>query len=268
MHGAITSTRSAEARERRRVRTPVLAVTALGWLVTAIVFVGHSGTAHARDDSMGMAMGSSAHADGMSSMSTYLSAGSLPAFLGMWLVMLTAMMSPVLIGPLRHLGARSLTGQRIAARALFVAAYATLWSLAGLLLLAVADALDHLTAAGSIAVGAAVLWQLTPVKQRCLNGHHSRPPLAAFGRPARLAALRFGGRLALWCIGSCWTLMLLPLVLTNHQLAAMAAVTCWIWAEQLEFPALARWRVRVPTRAILVARVAATRLVQPRPAQS
>lgn len=267
MDAAITSANSPEARARRRVRTPVLAAAALGWCVTAIVFGAHFGAAHAAEDSMGMAMGSPAHADGMSSMSMHLSASSVPAFLGMWLVMLAAMMSPVLIGPLRHLGARSLPGQRIAARALFVTAYATLWLAAGLVLLAVADALDRLGTPGLIAVGSAAIWQLTPVKQRCLNGHHSRPPLAAFGRPARLAAVRYGGRLALWCIGSCWALMLLPLVLTTHQLVAMAAVTCWIWAEQLEFPALARWRVRVPTRAILVARVAVTRLVQPRPAR-
>jgi predicted metal-binding membrane protein len=249
------------------VRTPVLAITALGWLVTAVLLA-DSGASHVDHDSMNMAMGTSVHRQAMSTMPTHLAADSLLGFAGMWLVMLTAMMSPVLIAPLRHLGARSLPRLRLTARGLFVAAYATLWSIAGLLLLALADLLDRLGAPIALAAGLAVLWQLTPVKQRCLNGHHSRPPLAAFNRSAQVSAVRFGARLALWCIGSCWTLMLLPLVLASHQLAAMAAVTVWIWAEQLEFPALARWRVRVPTRAILVARVAVTRLVQPRPAQS
>jgi hypothetical protein len=48
--------------------------------------------------------------------------------------------------------------------------------------------------------------------------------------------------------------MLLPLVVPNDQLAVMAAVTLWIWAEQFEFPALAAWRIRIPTRAVLIVR--------------
>lgn len=263
MRGTTERAASPEARERRRVRTPVLAVTALAWFVTAIVFTTPSSSMHSDGDSMGMAMGTpSSH--GMGQMTTHISAGGLPGFLGMWLLMLTAMMSPVLIGPLRHLGSRSLPGHRFAAQTLFVAAYAAMWSLAGVLLLAVADGLDRLGAAAAVAIGVAVLWQLTPVKQRGLNGHHSRPSLSAFGWHAEVAALRFGARLGASCVGSCWALMLLPLVLTRHQLAAMAVATLWIWAEQLEFPALARWRLRVPTRAILVARAATTRLVQPR----
>jgi len=255
---------SPEARERRRVRTPLLVVTGLAWLVTATMFARPSSSMHADGDSMGMAMGAPAHTHGMSRMTAHISAGGLPGFLGMWLLMLTAMMSPVLIAPLRHLGSRSLPGHRFAARAMFVVAYAAVWCGSGVLLLMVADVLDRLGAAAPVAIGVAVLWQFTPVKQQCLNGHHSRPSLAAFGWQAELAALRFGARLGAWCVGSCWTLMLLPLVLTSHPLAVMGVVTLWIWAEQLEFPGLARWRVRVPTRAILVARAATTRLVQPR----
>jgi predicted metal-binding membrane protein len=257
---------SPAAAERRRVRTPVLAVTALAWVTTLIgplASLAHSGAMHSTD----MAMGASAHSGAMTQMSTDVSAGSLPGLLGMWLLMLAAMMSPVLIGPLRHLGARSLPGHRFAAQALFVAGYAVIWSIAGVLLLAAADVVDRLASPTGIAVGLAIVWQLTPVKQRCLNGHHIRPSLAAFGFPARLGAARFGVRLGVSCIGSCWALMLLPLVLMDHQLMAMAAITLWIWAEQLEFPALARWRMRVPTRAILVCRAATTRLIRPRPAQ-
>lgn len=257
---------SPAAAERRRVRTPVLAVTALAWVTTLLVpvaSVGHSSAMHSTD----MAMGAPAHSAAMTHMSTDVSAGSLPGFLGMWLLMLAAMMSPVLIGPLRHLGARSLPGNRFVAQVLFVAGYAAIWSVAGVLLLALADVVNRLGPSTAIAVGLAILWQLTPVKQRCLNGHHIRPSLAAFGVPAELAALRFGVRLGAWCIGSCWALMLLPLVLMDHQLMAMAVVTLWIWAEQLEFPALARWRMRVPTRAVLVARAATTRLIRPSPAQ-
>jgi predicted metal-binding membrane protein len=193
-------------------------------------------------------------------MTMQLSAGSLPALLGMWLVMLTAMMSPLLIGLLRHLGVQSLARRRRWAWSLFVAGYAAVWALGGLLLLGAAGLLDRIGAPGVAAVSVAALWQFTPAKQRCLNRHHARPPLAAFGRKAELAALRFGAGQGIWCIGSCWALMLLPLVLHTHQLTVMAAVTLWIWAEQFEFPSLATWRVRIPTRALLIVRAAAVRI--------
>lgn len=264
MFGPITP--SPEARVRRRVRSPALALTAFAWSILAIMLTADASPA-ADGATRGMAMGPPLHAPAMSAMSMHLSAASLPGLLGMWVAMLVAMMSPVLIGPLRHLGSHSLPGHRIAAGTLFVAAYATLWCVAGLLLRVLADALDRLGAPAAFAVALAVLWQFTPGKQRCLNGHHSRPPLAAFGWPAAVCSLRYGAQFALWCIGSCWTLMLLPLAVPTQQLAVMAAATLWIWAEQLEFPAQVRWRIRVPTRAILVARVAVTRLDRPRPAQ-
>ena len=250
----------------------MLVIAALAWATTLMTPVGSVAQSTAMNsaghDPMDMAMGAPPPTGAMTRLSTDIAVGSLPGFLGMWLIMLAAMMSPVLIGPLRHLAARSLPGRRFAAQTLFVAGYAAMWSVAGVLLLAIADVLDRLGPATPIAVGVAILWQLTPVKQRCLNGHHIRPSLAAFGLPAGVAALRFGARLGAWCVGSCWALMLLPLVLMDHQVTAMAVVTVWIWAEQLEFPALAKWRVRLPARAILVAHAAAMRLVRPRLAQS
>lgn len=261
--GTIERALSPAARERRRVRTPVLGVTALAWLVTAGAPLVRSGPTQHGDDSMGMAMSTPSSTHPMHHVSTGLSAGALPGFLGMWLLMVTAMMSPLLVGPLRHLGARSLPRRRAVASVLFLAAYAAVWSAGGVLLLAMTDFLDRLGPGAAIALGVAGSWQFSPVKQRCLNGHHRRPSLAAFGRQADLAALRFGARHGAWCVGSCWAAMLLPLLVTTAQTAVMAAVTLWIWAEQLEFPSSATWRVRIPTRVLLIARAAATRLLRP-----
>jgi predicted metal-binding membrane protein len=97
-----------------------------------------------------------------------------------------------------------------------------------------------------------VVWQASPVKQRFLNHCHRRPALAAFGRAADLAALRFGTSLALWCIGSCWALMLLPLLVPGHALPLMAAVALWLWAERVEPVAPARWRLRGPVTALRI----------------
>jgi predicted metal-binding membrane protein len=163
------------------------------------------------------------------------------------------MMTPLLINPLRHLGERSLPHRRWRAMLQFVTAYAGIWIFGGIALLGIANLLDRFGLAATIALGAAILWQLTPAKQRCLNRHHARPPLAAFGRASDLDAVRFGASSASWCFGSCWALMLLPLVIMSGHLAVMAAVSIWIWAEGFNQPRRPTWRVSLPTTAARIA---------------
>lgn len=240
----------------------MLATAALAWVVIASLSVGRPRGTAGMHDSMGMAMSAPAARRPMSDTAAQLPLGS-PALFGMWLLMVTAMMAPLVVGPLRHLGARSLPRRRTAARIMFLAAYAAVWSIGGVLLSAVAKVLGGTGSGAEIALCVAALWQFSPGKQWCLNRHHARPPLAAFGRRAGLAALHFGAEQGLWCAGSCWALMLLPLVITTHQPVAMIAVTLWIWAEQLEFPAPAAWRLRLPTRALLIARGSTATLCRP-----
>ena len=132
---------------------------------------------------------------------------------------------------------------------LFVMAYDGVWTLGGIALLGVASLLERTHAAVAIALSVAIFWQLTPIKQRCLNRHHSRPSLATFGGAADLDASWFGARSGCWCFGSCWSLMLLPLVVMSSQLAVMAAVTIWIWAEGFDKPNRPSWHASLPTTA-------------------
>ncbi len=177
---------------------------------------------------------------------------SLPSFLGMWAAMLAAMMSPLLINPLRHLRDRSLPRHRARAGLLFVVSYAGIWTLGGIALLGMADLLDRFGPAITLGFGAVIFWQLTPAKQRCLNRHHARPPLAVFGRAADLDSLHFGASSACWCFGSCWGLMLLPLVIMSDQLALMAMITVWIWAEGFSRPRRPSWGVGLPMTAVRI----------------
>src|SRR3546814_20852665 len=50
----------------------------------------------------------------------------------------------------------------------------------------------------------ALVWQFSPVKQRCLNRGHDHRPLAAFGWRAHRDALLFGSVHGIWCVGSGW----------------------------------------------------------------
>jgi predicted metal-binding membrane protein len=110
--------------------------------------------------------------------------------------------------------------------------------------LAIAALAPHPFMGAAAAIAAAFLWQCSPIKQRCLNRCHAQPELAAFGRAADVDALRFGARHGLWCVGSCWALMLVPVLLPRGHLVAMAAVTVLVAAERLERPRLPSWRPR------------------------
>jgi predicted metal-binding membrane protein len=171
-----------------------------------------------------------------------------------WALMLAAMMLPLLGAPVRHVRARSLTRRRARSVALFLMGYALVWMAAGAALLAVALAL-RLALPGSpapliAALVVAVVWQISPLKQRCLNRCHARPSIAAFGAAADRDALHFGVTQGVWCCGACWALMLLPLLVAQGHFVAMAAVAMWLAGERLSSPMPPVWRLRWPDKAL------------------
>lgn len=194
--------------------------------------------------------------------SVALAAGSLqsalmlltPKLLAMdWVMMIAAMMLPLLGGPLRHVRDRSFTQHRRRRMLLFTAGYVSSWILAGLALepiaLAIRSFIGSASAGASLALASALLWQVSPAKQWFLNRCHRRPALAAFGVAADRDALRYGLASGAACIGTCWALMLLPLLAWNHALVSMVGVTLFAAAERLERPAPLAWRWRLPGRA-------------------
>jgi predicted metal-binding membrane protein len=254
-----------EARQRRQLRRPVLAITATAWAATVAVHLLPAGSGHDMD---GMAMAGhpqAAHAMGRHGGDATLGSSLTP--LTGWPLMLTAMMAPLLLPALRHVYARSLPSRRWRALTLVTAIYAATWSAGGLLLDALATGLRAGAGQGGTAVAfgvsLAVLWQLSPLKQRCLNRYHAHPPLAAFGRAADLDVLRFGGAHGLWCLGSCWALMLLPLLSGGSELVVMAIVALWIWAERFDPPAVPAWQIRLPVQGARIVAAAIRSLPRP-----
>jgi predicted metal-binding membrane protein len=165
-----------------------------------------------------------------------------------WALMLAAMMSPVLIPPLCHIRLRSFTHRRTRSSVLFVAGYAAIWMALGGVLLVVGLVVklfapqSYLPAVGMLLT--ALIWQSSPIKQCCLNRCHAHTELAAFGAAADFDALRFGITHGIWCAGSCWALMLFPMLLPRCHVAAMAIVTVLIFSERLEQPMPPCWRWR------------------------
>jgi predicted metal-binding membrane protein len=176
------------------------------------------------------------------------SAHSLRAMTAHSALMFSAMMLPLVNAPLRHIRDRSFTQRRTRATAIFIVTYGAVWTAAGVVLMMIAASIH-----AAIIVAAAMLWQFSPAKQRCLNRCHAHPELAAFGFAADRDALRFGSAHAVWCAASCSGLMLLPMLAGRGEIAAMAAVTLWIASEKLERASPPQWAWRGPAKAVRIA---------------
>jgi predicted metal-binding membrane protein len=177
--------------------------------------------------------------------------GAFGFFLGVWVVMMAAMMFPS-IAPMVVMHVRIQEGRRArgqsapaGATALFVAGYLVTWTAAGLVGYGIYQLGKALTGdvfawdnggpylAGGIIVAAAV-YQLTPLKDVCLR--HCRSPftfLMQHWRPGRIGALRVGLIHGGWCVGCCWALMAALFALGVMSLGWMALIAALIAAEKL-----------------------------------
>jgi predicted metal-binding membrane protein len=253
-----------EAHERRRIRTPVLAVTTVAWAVTLLADPLRPASGSGAGSPPGSLYGRLAPACGAYHAAvdaglpaSHASTGNVAGLLTGWALMLTAMMAPLLIPALRHVRARSLRSRRWRAVSLVTVAHAAVWTVAGIVLLTAASALRSVTGQPDLAVllglVAALTWQLSPLKQYCLNRHCAHPPISSFGSAADRDALRFGGTHAAWCLGSCWALMLVSLLAPAWHVAVMLVVSVWMWVEPLDRPERPTWRVRLPLRFLRIA---------------
>lgn len=249
------------AHERLQVRVPLLLFSATAWI---LLLVEPSSTTMPTHDMAAMQSVAPMQGATRSVSLGMIVAHSSPASLALgWALMLAAMMLPLLSAPVRHVRARSFAQRRARAIMLFIIGYAMIWMATGLALLSLSVMMQLIPLESSLLVALvaliALVWQFSPFKQCCLNHGHAHPELAAFGAAADIDALRFGFTHAVWCVGSCWTLMLLPLLVSHRHIAVMTAVALWLAAERLDKPLRPRWRVRGPGRAARIA-VAQTRM--------
>ena len=177
--------------------------------------------------------------------------GALGFFIGVWVVMMAAMMFPS-IAPMVVMHVRMQQGRlgrghglRVGTTALFVGGYLIAWTAAGLIGYAIyqlgrqvtGDAFSWGNAgpylAGGIVIAAAA-YQLTPLKDVCLR--HCRSPFAFLmhhWRPGPLGGLRMGVIHGGWCVGCCWALMAALFALGVMSLGWMALIAALIAVEKL-----------------------------------
>jgi predicted metal-binding membrane protein len=165
--------------------------------------------------------------------------GAAASFLGMWVVMMMAMMLPSLVPLLWHYEAR--LGRLTA---LVGAGYFSVWALfgiatfpVGVALAAVEMQLPALARAVPIAVGVVVLiagaFQFTARKAHHLASCREAPDLGRTLPVDAGTAWRHGVRLGLHCTHCCVGLMAILLVIGVMDLRAMAVVAAAITVERL-----------------------------------
>lgn len=169
--------------------------------------------------------------------------GSFGFFLGVWIVMMGAMMFPS-VAPTVALYAR-MAGQRRFAPFFFVGGYLLTWAAGGLVVFAVAVAGGRLAGdvlawdrAGRWVAGATLLaagiYELTPFKDVCLR--KCRSPLGFLltsWRGGNGGALRMGAAHGAWCVGCCWALMAALFALGVMSVGWMAFVAAVIAFEKI-----------------------------------
>ena len=163
---------------------------------------------------------------------------ALLLFLVAWQAMIAAMMLPSSLPLIRFFDAVSRQHERSAgARAAFLAGYAAVWTGFGLLAFLgdvgvhrTVEAVPWLTArpwlvAGSV-LALAGAFQFSDLKEQCLSKcRQPGPYLLAHYRRGRAAAFRLGLGHGLFCLGCCWTLMLVMFAAGVAVLWWMAALT-------------------------------------------
>jgi len=177
----------------------------------------------------------------------------------MWVVMMVAMMvpsaAPMILTFATINRRRAESGGRAVPTAVFLAGYLVMWSafsviatllqwgLQSIALLA-PETLAVTPIAGAIALFAAGLWQLTPLKYVCLARCQS--PLGFVlqeWREGAPGAFVMGLRHGAFCVGCCWTLMALLFVAGVMNLLWVATIAAFVLVEKITPPGRAVSRI-------------------------
>ena len=164
-------------------------------------------------------------------------------FLGIWIVMMAAMMFPS-VSPTVALYSRMTNGRSLVRPFIFALGYLVTWAAVGALAFAAAyaggrvvgdvlswDRGGRWVAAATLIVAA--VYELTPLKDACLG--KCRSPLGLLlgsWREGHSGALRMGAQNGAWCVGCCWALMASFFALGIMSVVWMALVAGLIGIEK------------------------------------
>ncbi len=252
MTGLATSFGAGRWRDRLLVFTMSGAVAALCWL-----YLLHMKAAMPRGNGVMGQMLMPAMTPGLTE--------QLIAAVGMWSVMMVAMMLPTALPAVTVFDGlsrrRAPNGRQPITTGLFVAGYLAVWTLYSIVAAVGQVGLFHAalltpmlksssqTLSVAILLGAGV-FQFTALKEKCVT--QCRTPFAFFlaeWRDGKAGALALGLKHGSYCVGCCWALMAVMFVVGAMNLLWMAALTVLMLMEKV---APERWRVSQMTGGALV----------------
>jgi predicted metal-binding membrane protein len=190
---------------------------------------------------------------------------SAPLFLTMWVVMMVAMMFPAAAPMILTFHRIQMTkrerGEAFVATWVFVTAYMLVWVLTDVAVYVGASAAEWLadraaiSAAITARIGGAILvvaglYQLTPLKDRCLA--KCRMPISFImtsWRDGTVGALRMGLSHGAYFLGCCWLLFVILFPVGIMNIGAMAVITV-LYQPARPMTALGADRVKTWNRAV------------------
>jgi len=220
-------------REHLVILTALVALSALAW----------AGTVY-QAGSMGLGMVTCSM-----TMGTPFSVGNGVLYVVLWGVMMVAMMLPAMtpiVGLFQTIARRKQEQSLPFAPAwIFVAGYVALWTLTGGIGYAADLAIQSLpgvfpalqtygTVIGGLTLVAAGIYQLTPLKYLCLA--QCRSPLGFLltsWRDGASGAFRMGLHHGMYCLGCCWSLMVVLFVVGTMNLVWMGILSVVIFVEKM-----------------------------------
>ena len=140
--------------------------------------------------------------------------------------MVIAMMVPLTITNVRHVAQSSLWRRRNRAIAVFLVGYLAVWLVVQTIIVETWGLLAPLVGwgtAGGIAMVAAALWEIAPIKRRRLRRCHRTVPLAPRGWRADADCAHYGVSTGFSCVTMCWALMVAAAAF-SHSLLVMSVL--------------------------------------------
>lgn len=178
------------------------------------------------------------------------SAFQLVLFLGVWLIMMSAMMFPSVAPMVTTYAAlakqRDKHEQLFASTLIFLSGYLITWVSFGILayfinlflqnsIMKISVLQSHATLIPAFALVLAGTYQLTRLKYICLS--HCRTPLGFIlnhWKQGKFGALRMGIDHGFYCVGCCWALMILLVVVGIMNLTWMLLLALYIFIEKID----------------------------------
>ncbi len=163
---------------------------------------------------------------------------AMPSFVVMWTLMVAAMMVPSII-PLASRYLRTIESPQPFGLIGFTTGYLGVWTSTGVLAFALAWLAGRIAATSPVAAAAIFaiggIYQFTPLKDRCLA--RCRVPIGLLLRYASwrgsLRHVRVGVHHGAYCLGCCWSLMLLMIAFGVMNIGAMLLLAAVVTLEKV-----------------------------------